>query len=1289
MNRKFKNNGKRRLLSFLLCAVMMFTILPAGTQVFAEGQGDTIVAAEASDMTYGNAVTPGDSEEPAASEDLDKEPAGEKGVASSVREITADNIADLARGGSLTVEELLPVIAEHSNPEHDRIPIEAVDEDGNELNDLGITRHITSGWLNGTYPTSTFPTEVTDGEGSRYAFIEARVNGESCLFVGHAFGYLFFSVDGALVSILEADQYVALVYRQNASELQGSAVPEDAAVKNADDENPVADESFAAKPDEGLQGDEIFEETENSEPEKSDASELTEENPGEVTDDEVDADEMAELARAGDLTVDMLIAAMSLKAPARGDRTDNEVPVIVTDVNGNVLTGDSVPTVVSSGWFNGTAPESNYPKRFVDSNGHKYSFMGAKVNEQDCVFVGNVMDYVFFSTDGNSAVILESDQQVTLIYKRYYTVTLDELVQPGANFEITPDTAVVAINGQTLEKGESVDVLEGDHIYVSVIPGNNGANNNSLRRYTIEVMHASDPELDMDAGLIHGPYDGKVYEAKYDWVATKDLTVSAVYNDNGNYWVFFPLNSGRVTVDDNVLVESGYGFYTLGATSFNFHLRLKNKEYPRTLALFGQAIEVPEYKSNYGNGTKTTEVVTPDGDVVYVDVRTTTAGLINPDYIIDVTIRAENGEVLNENYEFDTQWGTYSNAKMELRVFVNGQRDYDTKSIDVYFWNNDQNQLVSTGDGYVFNGNAGFGARALVGYYFRLNPGYRFVRFERHGAVDIDTFLHTAGPGTTELGANNWNWATLQDMPKTINKLTMPGRVEYNNNRYGYNGSDMTYAASQAYSMGLTHAGIRVSRGITGFERYRTEVYTERIRYDINFTSNISEDINGNTPALPSTVSLYYGDTTGLSVPTATGYVFTGYKLVQDTYHPDDRYNDSFSVNEDNYMLTPEYIGNGIDPAVQHLTLEAQFVRADAIYKVHHIVETPYTDGAQGSNFHTDGTGNIIYDDLEVAVVDCAIVDAAHSSLTALGIPLMYSADPADHALVRGYEFDYERSQASWMKLISEMSGTSPSNDLYVYYKVATVTVHYESSDESMGTVSPDNESRLYHDPKLFQGGTAVPKWNAEFVGWRLKGSDEILSTDLTYVPDQHTEATYVAYFNKLVDVADLSISKTLSGDMANTSLRFAFNVTLTPPAGSTISLPQEGFEVSGLDGASYLIFENNTAAFSLGDGDVVTIKDLPVGWSISVAETENSLYTTSYVIDDGQDMNGSTASLELSADGNHVSFTNTRQSGPVTGFADNNKGIAVMLCFVIMLFAMSSVWTVSKRKYEGKHTKN
>ena len=148
--------------------------------------------------------------------------------------------------------------------------------------------------------------------------------------------------------------------------------------------------------------------------------------------------------------------------------------------------------------------------------------------------------------------------------------------------------------------------------------------------------------------------------------------------------------------------------------------------------------------------------------------------------------------------------------------------------------------------------------------------------------------------------------------------------------------------------------------------------------------------------------------------------------------------------------------------------------------------------------------------------------------------------------------------------------------------------------------------------------------------------------------------------------VSAVTVSKTLSGNMADREKRFAFSVSLTLD-GEAADFRMNGEVYSG------------SAQFSLCHGESVRLEEVPVGAVLTVREADYSAerYSCSYSVDHADALSGSTAVISgVTQDGHSILFTNRKDAIPDTLVALDT------LPYLLLLGAasLSTLWLIRKR---------
>jgi hypothetical protein len=181
-------------------------------------------------------------------------------------------------------------------------------------------------------------------------------------------------------------------------------------------------------------------------------------------------------------------------------------------------------------------------------------------------------------------------------------------------------------------------------------------------------------------------------------------------------------------------------------------------------------------------------------------------------------------------------------------------------------------------------------------------------------------------------------------------------------------------------------------------------------------------------------------------------------------------------------------------------------------------------------------------------------------------------------------------------------------------------------------------------------GGTVNDSYNVYNL---LSLSDESFTFTNTYVPPVGN---------------DLSISKTVTGNMGDRSRSFTFCITLKDQNGSPLSEQDIQVLLPGASDATiYTTDKNGSITLSLKHGDEVTLQNLPQGTKYTIAETDADHYTTDFSV------NGSTyeSSSEHTLSGMltdskdvSVSVTNDRVLVVPTGIRTENEPFLLLLSF-------------------------
>jgi hypothetical protein len=197
-------------------------------------------------------------------------------------------------------------------------------------------------------------------------------------------------------------------------------------------------------------------------------------------------------------------------------------------------------------------------------------------------------------------------------------------------------------------------------------------------------------------------------------------------------------------------------------------------------------------------------------------------------------------------------------------------------------------------------------------------------------------------------------------------------------------------------------------------------------------------------------------------------------------------------------------------------------------------------------------------------------------------------------------------------------------------------------------------------------GGTVNDSYNVYKL---LSLSDESFTFTNTYVPPVGN---------------DLSISKTVTGNMGDTSRSFSFCITLENQSGSPLSEQDIQVLLPGASNATvYTTDKNGSIILNLKHGDEVTLQNLPQGTEYTITETDADYYTTYFSVNGGTYESSSDHTLSgtlTDAMDVSVSVINESAVAVPTGIRTENKllpGLLTLSAVTILLIMI----VVKKRK--------
>lgn len=154
-------------------------------------------------------------------------------------------------------------------------------------------------------------------------------------------------------------------------------------------------------------------------------------------------------------------------------------------------------------------------------------------------------------------------------------------------------------------------------------------------------------------------------------------------------------------------------------------------------------------------------------------------------------------------------------------------------------------------------------------------------------------------------------------------------------------------------------------------------------------------------------------------------------------------------------------------------------------------------------------------------------------------------------------------------------------------------------------------------------------------------------------------------------DDVTLTVSKTVGGNMGDTTKDFSFTLTVTAPQGQTINYttiadsitvtPKDEGEMEG----SYT-FNTNSVTFQLHSGQQMQVT-LPYGCTYAVSETADG-YTPTVAVTGDNDAEKNGANVNGTMDGNiTVAYTNTLTVTPPTGLNQNGTPFGVLMAAALV----------------------
>ena len=237
------------------------------------------------------------------------------------------------------------------------------------------------------------------------------------------------------------------------------------------------------------------------------------------------------------------IEVNQLNAEIQNRVANGEVPstdrVKYVDEDGKMIEG--APTTIELGKIS-----DHTEITIADKN---YEFLNAKVSDEDCVFIGQCENYIYYSTDGNIAKKLTDEQLLVMTYsesKNSVNEEIEQVATEDTNKSEESTEQIIDNEGGT-EQPEEMNVLESisvqsldEALQISVANGDENATSTDRVEYVdVNGNSIENAPTTIELGTIADHKDlaitGKNYEFKSARVNGKDCVYIGKYNDTVYY----------------------------------------------------------------------------------------------------------------------------------------------------------------------------------------------------------------------------------------------------------------------------------------------------------------------------------------------------------------------------------------------------------------------------------------------------------------------------------------------------------------------------------------------------------------------------------------------------------------------------------------------------------------------------------------------------------------------------------------------------------------------------------
>ncbi len=212
----------------------------------------------------------------------------------------------------------------------------------------------------------------------------------------------------------------------------------------------------------------------------------------------------------------------------------------------------------------------------------------------------------------------------------------------------------------------------------------------------------------------------------------------------------------------------------------------------------------------------------------------------------------------------------------------------------------------------------------------------------------------------------------------------------------------------------------------------------------------------------------------------------------------------------------------------------------------------------------------------------------------------------------------------------------------------------------------------------------AKPETNGTFLGYVFDAKDSRNELEKEVKNDSSSDTiTLNLYYKPTV----LTVSKTVTGYNMEPNRSYEFTIKAVPPSGTDASTATitdgQIFIKKGTDKVKNLTFTNNQATFNLAKDESVNINCLPTGWTYTVTETKpGNNYKTSYKLNDNDETDGREAEFTTSTTGNdEITFTNASTVAPPETGRTIHDSEWILLLIVVLIISAGGMTFLRKMK--------